>query len=140
MNNEDDKDVIKNPRRKVVQNVEKYVPEYVKKGINPIPSTGTNNEQSWTQQNEEVLPDFVDNATITVDEIPSPSGEVNNEMDIDVNTIPFGHYIVLYKEVPVIVGDVKKIKEYIVSRPEVPEEEFIVLKKCEVQFGVFIKG
>ena len=150
MNNEEDKDVIPNPRRKVVVNPpERYIPEHVKRGINQIPLSGGGEEQIWTGNKDEVLPEYTDTATISVDEVPDvPESKfktnlepvVSQSQDFTLGTIKPGNYLLIYNDSPVAVGDVETIKQYIILNNEIPEDEFIVLKKCEIKVGIFIKG
>jgi len=145
MNKEEDDNipVIPNPRRKVV------IPtDDIKKGMNQIPLSGGGEEQIWTGKSD-VLPEYTDKATITVDEVPSiPDSKfkstidpvVSQESDFSLSTIKPGNYILIYNDSPVAVGDVETIKQYIILNNEIPEDQFIVLKKCEIKVGIFIKG
>jgi hypothetical protein len=148
--NEEDKDVIPNPRRKVVVTPpEKYIPEHVKMKLNQIPLSGGGKDQIWTGAKEEVLPEYNDTTTITVGEVPNiPENKfksafepvVSQESDFTLGTIKPGNYILIYNDSPVAVGDVETIKQFIILNKDIPEDEFIVLKKCEIKVGIFIKG
>jgi len=131
---EDNEDVIPNPRRKLVEVPEKYIPEHIKQ--NKIPVSVGNRDQLWNDR--AVLPAHKDNKEITYDEVSEEPNKFVENRNLGISGAKIGEYILIHSDSLIATGDKSVIEEAIIVNSNIPENEFLIFKRCEVKIGVFV--
>ena len=135
--------IIKNPKRDLNKTPEKYVPEHTRLGaqVVKIPASVGDKDQLWTGD-KEVLEVYNDAEPIPEDEIKMPEDELKAKEDIGLSSVTIGDYILIHDGSVVVVGDVEEIKDaisFLSIKREIPIEEFLVFKRCDIKVGIFVE-